>query len=193
MAEKEITVELKADLTQPIRRLKQIKQLADELRAMQARASAAESLLISILREDEGAQETRTTSAASQRPSKLPPPSWNTAVMRRVERTYSATTKPLTDAPVDNAVDPGNADKALATRRTESAMQCLRKRIDLVAIAACRERQDLSAEVIEPGGLGAVIEPIPPQSAASGRSSAWPCRPPDRQRWRKCPRALSPE
>jgi hypothetical protein len=62
MAEKEITVELKADLTQPIRRLKQIKQLVDELRAMQARASAAESLLISILREDEGAQETRTTS-----------------------------------------------------------------------------------------------------------------------------------
>ena len=73
--------------------------------------------------------------------------------MRRVERTYSATTKPLTDAPVDNAVDPGNADKALATRRTESAMQCLRKRIDLVAVATGWERQDLSAEVIEPGGL----------------------------------------
>ena len=30
MAEKEITVELKADLTQRIRRLKQIKQLVDE-------------------------------------------------------------------------------------------------------------------------------------------------------------------
>ena len=42
MAEKEITVELKADQTPPIRRLKQIKQLVDELRAMQARASAAE-------------------------------------------------------------------------------------------------------------------------------------------------------
>jgi hypothetical protein len=73
--------------------------------------------------------------------------------MRRVERTYSATAKPFTGAPVDNAADADNADKALAARRTESAMQGLRKRIDLVAIAASRERQDFSAEVIEPGGL----------------------------------------
>jgi len=73
--------------------------------------------------------------------------------MRRVERTYSATAKPLADAPLDNAADADNANKALAARRTESAMQGLRKRIDLVAVATSRKGQDFSAEVIEPGGL----------------------------------------
>jgi len=45
------------------------------------------------------------------------------------------------------------SDPALAGSRSEGAMQCLRKRIDLVAVATGRERQDLSAEVIEPAGL----------------------------------------
>ena len=46
-----------------------------------------------------------------------------------------------------------NADPALAESRIESAMKCLRKRIDLVAVATCREGQDLGAEFIEPAGL----------------------------------------
>jgi hypothetical protein len=70
MAEKEITVELKADLTQPIRRLKQIKQLVDELRAMQARASAAESLLISNARNRSPRPTRQTGTRFTQRASR---------------------------------------------------------------------------------------------------------------------------
>jgi hypothetical protein len=68
--------------------------------------------------------------------------------MRRVEGSS------ITIAPVDQAaVRIEKADPALAGPRIESAMQCLRKRIDLIAVATGRERQDLSAEVIEPAGL----------------------------------------
>jgi hypothetical protein len=63
--------------------------------------------------------------------------------MRRVEGSS------ITIAPVDQAaVRIEKADPALAGPRIESAMQCLRKRIDLVAIATSRKGQDFSAEVI---------------------------------------------
>jgi hypothetical protein len=51
------------------------------------------------------------------------------------------------------AVRIDKANHALAPTCIESAMQCLRKRIDLIAVATSRERQDLGAEVIEPAGL----------------------------------------
>ena len=69
--------------------------------------------------------------------------------MRGVEGAFS-----VSAARVDlAAVRIEKEDPALAGSRIESAIQGLRKRIDLVAVATCREGQDLGAEVIEPGGL----------------------------------------
>src|SRR6266568_3149163 len=84
--------------------------------------------------------------------TRWPCPSWAGCTTNISELEFPTGTPALGVPPVYPAIKPDNANPHLSSAVSESALECLRERIDLIGIAPCRKGHELTTEFIEPGG-----------------------------------------